>query len=81
MDVAAIWPCSGFLSIPDGERAMSITEFDLNDPMISMGADMETGEASQRSREEQLQLQMRSLEIERQSPVNICVLEAALARL
>ena len=60
---------------------MSITEFDLNDPAITMGAEVETGEAPQRSREEQLQLQMRSLEIERQSPVNICVLEAALARL
>ena len=60
---------------------MRITEFDLNDPMISMGAEGETAEAPERSREEQLQLQLRSLEIERQRPVNICVLEAALAKL
>ncbi|MGD8264976.1 MAG: hypothetical protein PVF23_01745 [Chromatiales bacterium] len=60
---------------------MRITEVDLNDPMISMGAEVETAEAPERSREEQLQLQLRSLEIERQRPVNICVLEAALAKL
>ncbi len=60
---------------------MSIKEFDLNDPMITMGAEVETGESPQRSHEEMLQLQMRSLEIERERPVNICVLEAALSRL
>jgi len=60
---------------------MSIKEFDLNDPMITMGSEVETGESPQRSQEEMLQLQMRSLEIERERPVNICVLEAALSRL
>jgi hypothetical protein len=68
---------------PSGGSAMSINEFEMNEPSITMGAAVETAAESRpaSSKAEQLQLQLQSLEIERQSPTNICVLEAALSDL
>lgn len=60
---------------------MAINEFEMNDPKISMGADVETRDESEQLRAKQLQLQMQSIQIERERPVNICVLEASLADL
>lgn len=60
---------------------MTIDEFEYNDSLITMGADVRTSDTPQQGPEEQLQLQLQPLEIEQERPVNICVIEAAIASL
>jgi hypothetical protein len=57
---------------------MMIDEFEYNDTLITMGADVRTADTPQQGPEAQLQLQLQPLEIEQERPVNICVIEAAI---
>ena len=77
MDVAS--SLSSLSVILTGVEAMSINDFEYNAPTITMGADVRTLETPHQGREEQLELRLQRLEIEEERPVNICVIEAALA--